>query len=65
MPKIKTNRGAAKRFRSNGSGDFKRSQSHRRHILTKKSTKRKRHLRSPVQVAQADAPLVRRMMPYS
>jgi len=40
MPKMKTNRGAAKRFRKNGAGDFKRGQSHRRHILTKKSTKR-------------------------
>jgi large subunit ribosomal protein L35 len=65
MPKIKTNRGAAKRFQTNGSGNFKRSQSHRRHILTKKSTKRKRHLRSPELIAKADAPLVRRMLPYS
>ncbi|MCB1715766.1 MAG: 50S ribosomal protein L35 [Candidatus Competibacteraceae bacterium] len=65
MPKIKSNRGAAKRFQSNGSGGFKRSQSHRRHILTKKSTKRKRHLRSPAMIAKADAPMVRRMLPYS
>lgn len=65
MPKIKTNRGAAKRFSKTGSGQFKRSQSHRRHILTKKSTKRKRHLRSPEHVAAADTPMVRRMMPYS
>ena len=65
MPKIKSNRGAAKRFRSNGSGEFKRSQSHRRHILTKKSTKRKRHLRSPIMIAKADAPLVRRMLRYT
>ncbi|EGV50685.1 50S ribosomal protein L35 [endosymbiont of Riftia pachyptila (vent Ph05)] len=47
MPKIKTNRGAAKRFKRTASGSFKRNASHRRHILTKKSTKRKRHLRSP------------------
>ena len=44
MPKMKTNRGAAKRFRRTGSGKFKRAQSFRRHILTKKSTKRKRNL---------------------
>ena len=47
MPKMKTNRGAAKRFKRTASGGFKRAQSHRRHILTKKSTKRKRHLREP------------------
>ena len=41
MPKIKTNRGAAKRFRRTGNGGFKCGQSHRRHILTKKSTDRK------------------------
>jgi large subunit ribosomal protein L35 len=65
MPKIKTNRGAAKRFSRTGSGDFKRSQSHRRHILTKKSTKRKRHLRDDAVVASADVPMVRRLLPYS
>jgi len=43
MPKIKSNSGAAKRFKKTGSGKFKRSKSHLRHILTKKSTKRKRH----------------------
>jgi large subunit ribosomal protein L35 len=45
MPKMKTNRGAAKRF-TKTAGGFKRNQAHRRHILTKKSTKRKRQLRS-------------------
>ena len=45
MPKIKTSRAAAKRFKRTSDGRFKRNQSHRRHILTKKSTKRKRHLR--------------------
>jgi large subunit ribosomal protein L35 len=64
MPKIKTNRGAAKRFKKTAGG-FKRAQSHRRHILTKKSTKRKRHLRSPAQVAEADLKSVRQMLPYS
>lgn len=65
MPKIKTNRGAAKRFKRTVSGGFKRNQSHRRHILTKKSTKRKRQLRSPSQVHEADKRLVAKMLPYS
>ncbi len=64
MPKIKTNRGAAKRFRKAASGAVKRGQSHRRHILTKKSTKRMRHLRSPACVHKADVAAARRMLPY-
>ncbi|MGD8785740.1 MAG: 50S ribosomal protein L35 [Thioalkalispiraceae bacterium] len=64
MPKMKTNRGAAKRFRKTASGRFKRAQSHRRHILTKKSTKRKRQLRSGELVHEADTKLVARMLPY-
>ena len=63
MPKLKTNRGAAKRFRRTGSGGFKRAQSHARHILTKKSSKRKRHLHDPAMVAKVDVPMVRRMLP--
>ncbi len=62
MPKLKTNRGAAKRFRKTASG-FKRAQSHRRHILTKKSTKRKRHLRTGVYVHESDVAAVRQMLP--
>ncbi len=65
MPKMKTNRGAAKRFTRTGSGKFKRFQSHHRHILTKKSMKRKRHLRTSALIAEADVRLVRRMLPYS
>lgn len=65
MPKMKTNRGAAKRFRRTASGGFKRAQSFRRHILTKKSTKRKRHLRSAEMIADADVRMVNRMLPYS
>jgi large subunit ribosomal protein L35 len=65
MPKIKTNRGAAKRFKRTASGRFKRAQSHRRHILTKKSTKRKRHLRSMLAVAEVDSPALARMLPNS
>ncbi len=65
MPKIKSNRGAAKRFRITASGRVKRAQSHRRHILTKKSTKRKRQLRAPAEVHQADTALIKRMLPYN
>ena len=65
MTKIKTNRGAAKRFSRTGKGGFKRAQSHLNHILTKKSTKRKRHLRSTLQVADSDQKAVRKMMPYA
>ena len=65
MPKLKTNRGAAKRFSRTGSGKYKRSQSYARHILTKKPSKRKRQLHSPAMIAAADTPLVRRMLPYS
>jgi len=65
MPKMKSNRGAAKRFRRTGKGGFKRGQSHLRHILTKKSTKRKRHLRATQPVAGCDVPMVRRMLPFA
>jgi large subunit ribosomal protein L35 len=65
MPKMKTNRGAAKRFRPKGNGGFKRRQSHLRHILTKKSAKRKRQLGTTQQVAEADVPAVRKLLPYS
>lgn len=62
MPKLKSDRGAAKRFRKTGSGGYKRKHSFRRHILTKKTTKRKRQLRGNAMVASADAPAVRRML---
>ena len=64
MPKMKTSRAAAKRFQRTAGGRFKRNQSHRRHILTKKSTKRKRHLRPHELVAVEDSPGVDRMLPY-
>lgn len=64
MPKLKTNRGAAKRFARSGGGGFKRNASHRRHILTKKATKRKRQLRASHRLHQADQRAARRMMPY-
>jgi large subunit ribosomal protein L35 len=65
MPKLKTNRGAAKRFSSTGKGKFKRAQSHRRHILTKKTTKRKRHLRADAHIAKADVAAVKKLLPYA
>jgi large subunit ribosomal protein L35 len=65
MPKIKTNRGAAKRFAKTGGGGFKRGQAHKRHILTKKSTKRKRDLRGPTAVHASDVREVRQLLPYS
>ena len=65
MPKLKTNRGAAKRFRRPGKGGYKRSQSRRNHILTKKSSKRKRQLGKTLQIADADNKAVRKLLPYS
>jgi large subunit ribosomal protein L35 len=62
---MKSNRGAAKRFKRTGSGGFKRINSFKRHILTKKSTKRKRQLRGGDMVAEQDVRAVKRMLPYS
>jgi len=64
MPKLKTHRGAAKRFKKTASGKFLRSASFKRHILTSKTTKRKRHLRGDKTVADADAAKLSRMLPY-
>ncbi|HXU09844.1 MAG TPA: 50S ribosomal protein L35 [Blastocatellia bacterium] len=64
MPKLKTHKGAAKRFRLTATGKVKRGHSHARHILTSKTTKRKRHLDIDVMVADADVGLVKRMLPY-
>lgn len=61
MPKMKTHRGAAKRFKRTASGGYKRKQSHLRHILTKKSSKRKRQLRPMSMVAKADVASVDRL----
>ncbi len=65
MPKLKTHRGAAKRFTKTASGRFKFRQSHRNHILTKKSTKRKRHLRSTGLINPSDSDAIKQMLPYS
>lgn len=65
MPKLKTNRGAAKRFSKNGSGNYKCKHSHLRHILTKKTTSRKRKLRSTDFIEKADVATVKKLLPYS
>ena len=65
MPKLKTNKGAAKRFKKTGSGKYKRSSSHMNHILTKKSSKRKRHLRSSSLIADSDKKSIKKLLPYS
>lgn len=63
MPKIKTNRAAAKRFRKTGSGKFVFSKSHASHILTKKSTKRKRSLRQSQIISKSDRKEVKLLLP--
>ena len=64
MPKLKTKRGAVKRFRLTASGKVKRSHAFKRHILTSKRTKRKRHLDMEAFVSKADARRIREMFPY-
>ena len=65
MPKIKTRRGAAKRFKTTGKGTIIRSKAFGSHILTSKTTKRKRGLRKSAVVDKANARAIKRMMPYS
>jgi large subunit ribosomal protein L35 len=64
MPKMKSNRGAAKRFKATGSGKIRRSKAFTSHILTKKSTKRKRNLRKSGLISASDSKAVKRMLPY-
>ena len=64
MPKIKTCRGAAKRFKKTATGKIKRAKAFRRHILSHKSAKRKRHLRHAEIVAPGDARNIARLIPY-
>jgi large subunit ribosomal protein L35 len=64
MPKMKTHKGAAKRFKKTASGKVKRGHSHLRHILTSKAHKRKRKLGKSVLVSDADTPKIKRMIPY-
>ena len=65
MPKMKSNRGAAKRFARGASGKFQHRQSHRSHILTKKSSKRKRQLGGIVALHDSDQKSAARMLPYN
>jgi large subunit ribosomal protein L35 len=65
MPKIKTLRSAAKRFKKTASGMFKHKQANLRHLLTKKNTNRKRHLRSKTVVSKGDISKVISLLPYS
>ena len=65
MPKIKTRRGAAKRFTTTKNGGIKRNKAYASHILTKKSRKRKRRLRRADSVHSADCSAVRKLIPYS
>lgn len=64
MPKMKTKRGAAKRFKLTGSGQIRRAKAFTSHILTKKTTKRKRNLRKAGLVDAADVRGIRRILPY-
>jgi large subunit ribosomal protein L35 len=64
MPKLKTHRGAAKRFKKTGTGKFLRSKAFKRHILTSKPTQRKRHMRGREVVSAADSARIKRMLPY-
>ncbi|MBE9486133.1 MAG: 50S ribosomal protein L35 [Desulfuromonadales bacterium] len=64
MPKIKTNRGAAKRFRKTGTGKIRRNKAFTSHILTKKTTKRKRDLRRSTLISKADERNIAQLIPY-
>lgn len=65
MPKMKSNSGAKKRFKVTGSGKIKRKKAFKRHILTKKSSKRKRQLGQDTYVNAADVPAVKSLLPYN
>ena len=64
MPKIKTSRAAAKRFKKTGSGQLKRMKAYKSHILTKKSTKRKRNLRKDTLVDHTNLKAMKKILPY-
>ena len=64
MPKMKTNRGAAKRFTKTGTGKIKRRRAYLRHILSSKSATQKRRLRKSTLVAAVDVPQIRAILPY-
>ena len=64
MPKIKTHRGAAKRFKLTKSGKIKRGKAYKSHILTKKSSKRKRNLRKGTYIAAVEEKKIKKLSPY-
>lgn len=64
MPKLKTNRSAAKRFKLTGTGKLKRSKANKNHILTKKTTKRKRNLRKAALADVTNVKVMKKIMPY-
>ena len=64
MPKMKTHRGAAKRFKKTGTGKLKRAKAFKSHILTKKSPKRKRNLRKSALVSTTQMKAMRKLLPY-
>lgn len=64
MPKMKTHRGAAKRFKMTGTGKLKRSKAFKRHILTKKSPKTKRNLRHSTTMDSTNEKVMRKLLPY-
>ena len=65
MPKMKSKRGAAKRFKVRGSGSIKRAGAYKRHILTKKTTKRKRQMRNSTAVDHSNKAQILSVLPYS
>lgn len=64
MPKMKTHRGAAKRFKATGTGKLKRSRAYKRHILTKKSPKVKRQARADVVMSPSNEKVIKKLLPY-
>ena len=64
MPKMKTHRGAAKRFRKTGTGKLKRAKAFKSHILTKKSSKTKRNLRKAGYVSKTQEKIMKKLLPY-
>ncbi len=64
MPKMKTNRSAEKRFKKTGTGKLKRNKAYKQHILTKKSTKRKRNLRQTAMTDETNVKNMKKILPY-
>ena len=64
MPKVKTSRAAAKRFKKTGTGELKRMKAYKRHILTKKSAKRKRNLRKAAMTDSTNVKNMKKILPY-